>query len=206
MLISTGEAKREDLPVGSTVDVAHRRRATATLTVQGIYASSELAQARVVDARLLVRHVGVSNPAGFVFLDARRRRRPTASSARRSTRRSTTYGIGELQDRDEFIDGRSDIIDQSLSFIYGLLALSVIIAIFGIVLTMLLAVYERRRETGLLRAVGHDAVAGADHRALGERAHVVVRRGRRRRARARARLRRDRRAARSRARQLHRAR
>ena len=66
----------------------------------------------------------------------------------------TTYGIGELQDRDEFIDGRSDIIDQSLSFIYGLLGLSVIIAIFGIVLTMLLAVYERRREIGLLRAVG----------------------------------------------------
>jgi putative ABC transport system permease protein len=43
------------------------------------------------------------------------------------------YGIGELQDRDEFIDGRGDIIDQTLSFIYGLLGLSVIIAIFGIV-------------------------------------------------------------------------
>jgi putative ABC transport system permease protein len=32
--------------------------------------------------------------------------------------------------------------------------LSIVIAVFGIVLTLLLAVYERRRETGLLRAVG----------------------------------------------------
>ena len=64
------------------------------------------------------------------------------------------YGIGELQDRDEFIASRADIVDQSLTFIYGLLALSVVIAVFGIVLTLLLAVYERRREIGLLRAVG----------------------------------------------------
>ena len=64
------------------------------------------------------------------------------------------YGIGELQSRDQFVESRSDLVDQSLTFVYGLLALSIVIAVFGIVLTLLLAVYERRRETGLLRAVG----------------------------------------------------
>ena len=64
------------------------------------------------------------------------------------------YGIGELQDKQAFIASRADIIDRSLAFIYGLLMLSVLIALFGIVITLLLAVYERRRETGLLRAVG----------------------------------------------------
>ena len=49
--------------------------------------------------------------------------------------------------------GRTSSI-KSLAFIYGLLALSIVIAVFGIVLTLLLAVYERRHETGLLRAVG----------------------------------------------------
>jgi putative ABC transport system permease protein len=122
------------------------------VTVQGIYASTELAQARVVD-RSLLEGTSASNQAAFVVVT----RAPGVSDGefRRAVNVAIDdYGIGELQDREQFIDGRSDIIDQSLSFIYGLLALSVIIAVFGIVLTMLLAVYERRREIGLLRAVG----------------------------------------------------
>jgi putative ABC transport system permease protein len=59
-----------------------------------------------------------------------------------------------LQDKNEFINSRADLVDRSLAFIYGLLLLSIMIATFGIVITLLLAVYERRREIGLLRAVG----------------------------------------------------
>jgi putative ABC transport system permease protein len=123
-----------------------------TLTVQGIYRSSELAQARVVH-RDLLEDTSLSNSAGFVFMT-----RADGASDREFRAvvdaEVESYGIGELQDREQFVDGRGDIIHQTLSFIYGLLGLSVVIAIFGIVLTMLLAVYERRRETGLLRAVG----------------------------------------------------
>ncbi len=103
--------------------------------------------------RHLLDDTPLTNSAGFVFLTK-------ADGVSEADFRAAVdaaiqaYGIGQLQDRDEFIDGRGDIIDQSLSFVYGLLGLSVIIAVFGIVLTMLLAVYERRRETGLLRAVG----------------------------------------------------
>ena len=45
-------------------------------------------------------------------------------------------------------------MNRSLAFVYGLLLLSITIAAFGIVVTLLLAVHERRREIGLLRAVG----------------------------------------------------
>ncbi len=151
ILISEGEAKRRDIDVGSVLEV-NIGDVTKTVTVQGIYTSTELASSRVID-RALLYGTSAPNQAGFIVVTK-------ASGASDGDFRNAVdtaidrYGIGELQDREEFIDGRSDIIDQSLSFIYGLLALSVIIAIFGIVLTMLLAVYERRREIGLLRAVG----------------------------------------------------
>ena len=41
-----------------------------------------------------------------------------------------------------------------LSMLYALLAMSVIISVFGIVNTLVLSVYERTRELGMLRAIG----------------------------------------------------
>jgi putative ABC transport system permease protein len=63
-------------------------------------------------------------------------------------------GLGGLESRDEFIDSQSGQINQILALVNALLFLSIIIAVVGIVITLLLSVYERRREIGLLRAVG----------------------------------------------------
>jgi putative ABC transport system permease protein len=60
----------------------------------------------------------------------------------------------EVQDQAEFKAGITGQIDQLLNLIYGLLALAVVISLIGIANTLALSVHERRRELGLLRAIG----------------------------------------------------
>jgi ABC-type antimicrobial peptide transport system permease subunit len=56
--------------------------------------------------------------------------------------------------RQEWIDKEDAEIGQFLTLLYVLLALSVVISIFGMVNTLALSVFERTRELGMLRAVG----------------------------------------------------
>ena len=59
-----------------------------------------------------------------------------------------------IQTREEWIDKEDQEIQQFLLLLYVLLALSVIISLFGMVNTLALSVFERTRELGMLRAVG----------------------------------------------------
>src|SRR6478735_6361315 len=64
------------------------------------------------------------------------------------------FPTAKFQTRDEYIDSQTEQVSGFLNFIYALLGMSIFIAILGIVITLLLSVYERRRELGLMRAVG----------------------------------------------------
>jgi len=60
----------------------------------------------------------------------------------------------EVLDRDGFTNSITSQITSFVNIIYGLLLLSIIIALIGIANTLSLSINERTRELGLLRAVG----------------------------------------------------
>jgi putative ABC transport system permease protein len=65
-------------------------------------------------------------------------------------------GFADVQARTKatWVHDRSTAINNLLNVLYVLLALSVIVSLFGMINTLVLSVFERTREIGMLRAIG----------------------------------------------------
>jgi putative ABC transport system permease protein len=66
----------------------------------------------------------------------------------------TAFPTAQVRTKAEFNAAQVKSINTLLYLLYALLAVSVIISLFGIVNTLVLSVYERTREIGMLRAIG----------------------------------------------------
>jgi putative ABC transport system permease protein len=64
------------------------------------------------------------------------------------------FPTANVQDLTEFTQSQTAIFDVLLAIITVMLVIAIFIAVLGIINTLLLSVYERTREIGLLRAVG----------------------------------------------------
>ena len=79
---------------------------------------------------------------------------PTPAKEEPIEKALATFPDAKVQTRESWITEQDEEFNQFLIMLYVLLALSVIISIFGMINTLALAVFERTRELGMLRAVG----------------------------------------------------
>jgi putative ABC transport system permease protein len=79
---------------------------------------------------------------------------PSAANTAALEKSLAAFPAAVVETRDEFKSSRTEPISQQLKILYALLGLSVIVSLFGVINTLVLSVFERTRELGMLRAIG----------------------------------------------------
>ena len=147
-------AEDHGLGLGSAFTAQSPAGTMLNLRVRGIYdapVAYELLGQVAVDQRVF--DVAFPSPGDvYAFVDV-------VPGAEQRAERSiaavlAAYPDTELRTFDEFVGIYLANIAMLLNLLYVLLALSIVVSLFGIVNTLVLAIVERRREIGMLRAVG----------------------------------------------------
>ena len=147
-------AKHHHLSVGSPLAVETPTGATMHLLLRGIFAppkgGSPYGDVTISTDRFDAEYPNPQNVYAFVDVAGG----VTAANTKKLEAALNGFPEAKVASESQFKKNQEQGIDMLLNLLYVLLSLSIIISLFGIVNTLILTVFERTRELGMLRAVG----------------------------------------------------
>ena len=137
---------------GDTITVTTRGGKKAPLTVLGFY-HDQMAFNGMITSLDAFKALHLSTAS--VVTMVRARDGADVGATQDAVRKALSgFPTQKVLTKGEYLDSINKQVDQILMMFYGLLAMSVLISIFGIINTLVLSVHERTREIGMLRAIG----------------------------------------------------
>lgn len=152
-IVSDSFASAHHLSVGSILTAFTPAGSPMTFTVRGIYKSTSTFPNWCMSYNDLGSIWG-QNRDEYVVVTAVPGTSISTLKARLTHALRTTYPVATVNSEQDLVKQQDQGINQLLALIYILLAMSVIVSLFGIINTLVLSIYERTREIGMLRAIG----------------------------------------------------
>jgi putative ABC transport system permease protein len=153
-IIAKDFADKKDLKVGDKFSLLVPSGERTQLVVKGIYEPPPffpiLGEVSITQSLFDSLYERPQN--SFVFLDVSGE--PTDATTASLESAVKEFPDAKVQTRTGWIEQQNKDFNSFLNLLYVLLALAVVVSIFGMVNTLVLSVFERTRELGMLRAVG----------------------------------------------------
>jgi putative ABC transport system permease protein len=152
--VSDAYAKAKHLHVGSPLTLLTPTGTVLHLDLRGIFSppkgGSPFGDITVSTPTF---DASYQNPQNvFTFIDTQGG--VTSANTARLKAAVSSFPDAKVQTKSQFRDNQLQGLNTLLNLLYVLLSLSIVISLFGIVNTLVLTVFERTRELGMLRAVG----------------------------------------------------